>query len=564
MPSFQESWFSKLPNCSGSGSCAVKKAAVLQKGSAAADLHRENCLTPYLKMQNITKVYPANNLKANDSVSLEVVKGEIHALVGENGAGKTTLMNILYGLEQPDSGTIYLNGAEVRVGSPMVAHQHGIGMVHQHFKLIQEFTVAENVVLGMEPLKRKLFFDRRRADRTVAEVIEENNFHLTPAARISELSVGQLQQVEIVKMLYRRADLLILDEPTSVLTEQEIQRLFKTLRYLAGLGKTIILITHKLGEVKSISDRITVMRKGEVAAVRDTAEVDEYELSRLMVGKRVMLDFDKEAGFCSEPILSLRQVTAARKHQDRPLLDNISFSASTCEIVGITGVAGNGLSELEDVISGLMPVSSGTILYNDIDVTHMSAMELRKTGFSYVPTDRLKRGSSLASTIRENMIITNHHDYLTRGGLLDGKRIESHVEELIAGYQIDGRAGMPIGTLSGGNIQKVILARELEKVRDLVLFAEPTWGLDVAGSEFIYQKILDVRKRGAAVILISSNLDEILAIADTVIVLYRGRIVMKRPVRDDAVLSRERIGEYMLGLKDDFQAEREVREGYTG
>jgi len=339
--------------------------------------------------------------------------------------------------------------------------------------------------------------------------------------------------------------------------------LFKTLRYLAGQGKTIILITHKLGEVKSISDRITVMRKGEVAAVRETAEVDEYELSRLMVGKRIMLDFDKEVGFCSEPILSLRQVTAARKHQDRPLLDNISLSASTCEIVGITGVAGNGLSELEDVISGLMPVSSGTILYNDIDVTHMSAMELRKTGFSYVPTDRLKRGSSLASSIRENMIITSHHDYLTRGGLLDGKRIESHVEELIAGYQIDGRAGMPIGTLSGGNIQKVILARELEKVRDLVLFAEPTWGLDVAGSEFIYQKILDVRKRGAAVILISSNLDEILAIADTVIVLYRGRIVMKRPVRDDAVLSRERIGEYMLGLKDDFHTAREDREGYS-
>lgn len=514
-------------------------------------------------MQNITKVYPANNLKANDTVNLEVVKGEIHALVGENGAGKTTLMNILYGLEQPDSGAIYLNGTEVRIGSPMVAHQHGIGMVHQHFKLIQEFTVAENVVLGMEPLRGKLFFDWRQAEQTVAEVIEENNFHLSPADRISELSVGQLQQVEIVKMLYRRADLLILDEPTSVLTEQEIQRLFKTLRYLAGQGKTIILITHKLGEVKSISDRITVMRKGEVAAVRETAEVDEYELSRLMVGKRIMLDFDKEVGFCSEPILSLRQVTAARKHQDRPLLDNISFSASTCEIVGITGVAGNGLSELEDVISGLMPVSSGTILYNDIDVTHMSAMELRKTGFSYVPTDRLKRGSSLASSIRENMIITSHHDYLTRGGLLDGKRIESHVEELIAGYQIDGRAGMPIGTLSGGNIQKVILARELEKVRDLVLFAEPTWGLDVAGSEFIYQKILDVRKRGAAVILISSNLDEILAIADTVIVLYRGRIVMKRPVRDDAVLSRERIGEYMLGLKDDFHTAREDREGYS-
>ncbi len=516
----------------------------------------------YLKMENITKTYDINNLKANDDVAFEVRKGEIHALVGENGAGKSTLMKVLYGIEKPDSGKIFIKGSEIKISSPIVANRYGIGMVHQHFKLINEFTVAQNVVLGMEPKRGFLLFDNKRAVKVVSDVIKQNNFHITPEKKISELSVGQMQQVEIIKMLYRKADLLILDEPTSVLTEQEIQRLFETLKLLVKQGKTIIIITHKLTEVKNISDRITVMRKGRVVAVRNTEDVDEREISKMMVGKSIVFNFDKKEGFCSEPVLRLKNVSVVKKRQKRPLLDKVSLEASTCEIIGITGVAGNGLTELEDVISGLMSVTGGRIYHNDDDVTGMSALQLRDIGLSYVPTDRLNRGSSLETSVKENMIITNHHEFMSRGGIFDSERIDDHTKELISEYLIDSDENVPVGTLSGGNIQKVILARELESVKDFVLFSEPTWGLDVASSEFIYKKILEMRERGVAVILISSNIDEILALSDTVMVMYRGRIVMKKEA--SAELTREVIGEYMLGLKDDFNHNNTEGEGKTG
>lgn len=516
----------------------------------------------YLKMQNITKTYNTTNLRANDNVNFNVQEGEIHALVGENGAGKSTLMKVLYGIEQPDSGEIFIKGNKVSIDSPLVANKHGIGMVHQHFKLINEFTVAQNVVLGMEPRRGLFLFDNGKAVKAVEEVIEQNNFHISPERKIYELSVGQMQQVEIIKMLYRKAELLILDEPTSVLTEQEIQRLFDTLRSLKEQGKTIVIITHKLAEVKDISSRITVMRGGRVVAVRDTEDVDEHEISKMMVGKSIVFDFKKKEGFCSEPVLKLVDVTVEKKRQKKLLLDKISFEASTCEIVGITGVAGNGLTELEDVISGLMPVTGGRIYHNDTDITDMSAMQLRNIGLSYVPTDRLRRGSSLKTSVRENIIITSHHDFMNRGGILDRERIDNHTKGLISEYLIDGNGNAPIGTLSGGNIQKVILARELGRVKDFVLFSEPTWGLDVASSEFIYEKILEMRERGVAVILISSNIDEILTLADIVIVMYRGRMVMKRTVSAD--LTREVIGEYMLGLKDDFAGTEIRAEGGAG
>lgn len=507
-------------------------------------------------MKNISKTYSTTGLKANDQVELEIRKGEIHALVGENGAGKTTLMKILYGIETADSGEILLNGQAVEISNPIAANRYGIGMVHQHFKLINEFTVAQNVVLGIEPKKRMLFFDNNKAAKTVAEVIKKNHFHVSPEEKISELSVGQMQQVEIIKMLYRKAELLILDEPTSVLTEQEIQQLFKTLRELVTQGKTIIIITHKLDEVKDISDRITVMRKGKVVAVKNTADVDQSEISRLMVGKSVVFDFDKSADGCREPVLSLENVCIKKKRQGRPLLDQISFEASTCEIVGITGVAGNGLTELEDVIAGLRPVTGGKVFHNDEEITNKTARELRDRGLAYVPTDRLRRGSSLETSVKENIILTSHHDFMKRGGVFDEEKISVHSRGLISEYQIDGSPDAPIGTLSGGNIQKVILARELEGAGDFVLFSEPTWGLDVASSEFIYEKILEMRAKGTAVVLISSNIDEILALADTVYVMYRGQFVTKQPVSKD--LTREKIGEYMLGLKDDYHQSEDV------
>lgn len=507
----------------------------------------------YLRMQDITKTYGSTGLKANDGVALEVQRGEIHALVGENGAGKTTLMKILYGIENADSGEILFNGKTVNINNPIAANKLGIGMVHQHFKLINEFTVAQNVVLGIEPRKRMLFFDNNKAVNSVAEVIEKNHFHVKPGEKISDLSVGQMQQVEIIKMLYRKAELLILDEPTSVLTEQEIQRLFITLRELVKQGKTIIIITHKLDEVKDISDRITVMRKGKVVAVKDTADVDQSEISKLMVGKSVVFEFDKDQDGCREPVLTLENVTIKKKRQARPLLDDISFEASTCEIIGITGVAGNGLTELEDVIAGLRSVTGGKVFHNDEDITNKSARELRDRGLAYVPTDRLRRGASLETSVKENMILTSHHDFMKKGGVFDDEKIKKHSMRLLSEYQIDGSVDSPIGTLSGGNIQKVILARELEGASDFVLFSEPTWGLDVASSEFIYEKILEMRAKGTAVVLISSNIDEILAVADTIFVMYRGRIVTKQPVTKQ--LSRETIGEYMLGLKDDLKGE---------
>lgn len=503
----------------------------------------------YLEMRGITKIYWQKELRANNRVDLNVEKNEIHAIVGENGAGKSTLMKVLYGMEQPEEGEILLNGKQVKIDSPLTANTLGIGMVHQHFKLISDFSVAENVVLGIEPRHNGFFFDRMKADAKVAEVIEANGFSIDPGRKISSLTVGQMQQVEIIKTLYRQADLLILDEPTSVLTEQEIQALFATLRRLRDGGKTIIIITHKLNEVKEISSRVTVMRKGKVVAVRKTAEVDEKELSKLMVGKSVLFDFAKSKNSCGATVVELQDVTVLQRGQERPLLNHINLEVRSCEIVGVAGVSGNGLGVLEDVTAGLRNVSSGAILHNGEDVTGMDTLWLRKQGLAYVPADRLFRGSSLGSSVRENLIIARHHDFL-KAGVIRRKEVQAFAENLIEKFDIDGNSSIPIGLLSGGNIQKVILARELAGETDFIIFSEPTWGLDVASSQFVYEKILEMKDSGAGVLLISSNLDEILSLADTVVVMYRGKIVAKLP--NEVKLDKELIGEYMLGLRDDY------------
>ncbi len=503
---------------------------------------------PWLQMRGITKQYAVTGQYANTDVDIEVRRGEIHAIAGENGAGKTTLMKILYGLEHPDSGKIILDGREVKMTSPMTASKLGIGMVQQHFRLVQEFTVAQNVVLGAEPVKAGIFFSQSSAVKSVERLIKENDFHIKPDAKIRNLSVGQMQQVEILKMLYRKADLLILDEPTSVLTDIEIERLFKTLKKLVAQGKTVILITHKLSEIKDISDRITVMRKGCVVGVADTVSVDSKELSRLMVGRSIELTEVERLEGCREPVLVMEGVNLLNKNQDRPVLEDISFSASGCEVVGITAVAGNGLAELEDVIAGLRRVSSGKIYHNDEDITFDNTALRREGGLSYVPTDRLWRGASLSSAVSENVMITGRRSFTRRAGIIDRQAVDDYTDKLIKTYQIDGFRDAPIGTLSGGNIQKVILARELDSAGDVVLFAEPTWGLDIASSEYIYKRIIEMRERGVAVILISSNIDEILTLSDTVMVLYRGRFVFKQPNSEN--LNRELIGEYMMGLKE--------------
>ena len=502
----------------------------------------------YLQMRGITKTYPENEVLANDRVDFEVRENEIHAVVGENGAGKTTLMKILYGLEQPDGGDIFVKAQQVRIHSPLDANRLGIGMVHQHFRLIPEFTIAENVVLGIEPRKRGIFFDRERAVRGVREVTRRYGFAIDPRLAVSRLTVGQMQLVEIIKILYREAELLILDEPTSVLTEQQIHKLFATLRKLREIGKTIVIITHKLGEVKAISQRVTVMRKGEVVAVRDTADVDERELSRLMVGKAVTFQFERKPVNKGRVVLELQDVVLRQKGQDRSLLDHVNLKVHAGEIVGVVGVSGNGLAELEDVVGGLRRVSRGKLLHDGRDITELSAVQLRERGLAYVPADRLYRGSSLQSSVMENMIISSHHDFL-RGGVFQQQAVEQFADSLTRSFSIDGDPRVPIGTLSGGNIQKVILARELASQTDFIIFSEPTWGLDVASAEFVYAKILEIRERGIAVLLISSNLDEILALCDTLVVLYRGRAVAA--LSNAQSLSKELVGEYMMGLRDD-------------
>ncbi len=504
-----------------------------------------------LEMKGITKLY-ADDLVANDSVDFSLEEREIHAIVGENGAGKTTLMKILYGLEQPDSGSILFRGAKKIIHSPLDANRLGIGMVHQHFKLIPDFTVAENVVLGIEPLRAKIFVDHVTAAREIRRVIESHGFSIDPNARVRSLTVGQMQQVEIVKMLYRKAELLILDEPTSVLTEQEIDSLFSTLRILREDGKTCIIITHKLQEVMDISDRVTVMRKGGVVAVRSTSEVDKAELSRLMVGKNMLFQLDRKYAACGDSALEFKDVTIRQRGSNRPLLDRVNLTVRSCEIVGVAGVSGNGLGELEDSAAGLRRIDSGQILFDGQDISGLSTGELRARGLAYVPADRLHRGSSLSSTVTENLIVTNHHNFLRAGFLKSGK-IRHYATKLVESFAIDGGPRIAIGTLSGGNIQKVILARELTGEAKIVVVSEPTWGLDVASSQFVYEKILEMRSAGAGILFISSNLDEIIGIADSIAVMYRGKVVgFLRNEQDQSKEFKEFIGEYMLGLRDDF------------
>lgn len=510
----------------------------------------------YVEMKGISKIYPENNVLANDKVDFEVRKGEIHAMVGENGAGKTTLMKILYGIEQPDEGKIYINGKEVKIHNPLDANRLGIGMVHQHFQLIPDFTVAQNVVLGVEPLKRIIFFDNKEAIQTAKEVAKEVEFNIDPSVKVSQLTVGQMQQVEIIKILYRKADLLILDEPTSLLVEQEIERLFSILRNLVSIGKTIIIITHKINEVKQISDRVTILRKGKLVAVRKTSEVSKKELSQLMVGKSVMFDFKRDEIKKGKVVVEFNDVSLKQKSQGRPLLDKINFSIHSGEIIGVAGISGNGCSEVEDVACGLRKITDGVILHQAEDISKLSLLELRERGFAYVPADRLCRGSSLQAKVAENFIISNHHFFL-KNGIFNKNKVRDFTSKLIRYYSIEGGSDTPIGTLSGGNIQKAILARELSSEANFIIFSEPTWGLDVASSEFVYNKILELRKQGVAILLISSNLDEIFALADTIIVMYKGRIVGS--FVNSKEITKEIVGEYMLGIKDDLLAHQQEK-----
>jgi simple sugar transport system ATP-binding protein len=504
-----------------------------------------------VELRGITKQYPGSIKKANNNISLDLRKGEILCVAGENGAGKTTLMKILCGLEKPDSGEIFINGKKEEIYSPLAAKKLGIGMVHQHFMLFGEYTAAENIVMGIEPRKWGVFFDSAKANEISEKIIESSNFSIKSTAKVKDLTLGQMQQVEICRILCRNAQIIILDEPTSILTEQETQSLFKTLGNLSATGKSIILITHKLHEIKKICGRIAVLRRGELAGLRGAADIDEYEIAAMMMGGDITA-FEKpktakeKKVSSNEPVIAFDNVTVMRRGQERPLLDKVSFSVSSGEILGIVGIGGNGLGVIEAVLGGFLHPKSGKVLHRGKDISGLSIRALRKQGLAYVPADRLRVGSAVDAVIEENMIINRRHEFI-KGIVIDKKAAVEFSKRLAGNYNIEGaREGKKCSSLSGGNLQKLILAREINWFKDYIVFSEPTWGLDIKSSRFIAEEIDALREKGAAVILISTNLDEIIELANRIIVMYSGRVSGVFENTDASI--KDAVGNCMQGL----------------
>ncbi|MBC7242547.1 MAG: ABC transporter ATP-binding protein [Anaerolineae bacterium] len=499
-------------------------------------------MTALVEMRGITKRFPG--VLANDHVDFVLEAGEIHALLGENGAGKTTLMNILYGLYQPDEGEIYVKGRPATIHSPHDAIQLGIGMVHQHFQLVPTFTVAENIVLGL-PSRREPFLEsRRRVHQQIAEVSRAYGLAVDPSCLVWQLSVGEQQRVEILKALYRGATVLILDEPTAVLTPQECERLFEILLALVQDGKSVIFISHKLDEVMAISHRVTVLRDGRVVGTARTQDITKQELARMMVG-REMCPIEKPPASPAGPVIALQDIWA---HDDRglPALRGVSLEVCAGEILGIAGVDGNGQAELEEVLTGLRHPHRGRYLLAGQDVTHASARELFEAGLAHIPADRNRFGMVADMTLAENSILgLEGKPPFTRFGMLRYREMEQHCSHLIREYDI--RAPGPAafaGTLSGGNAQKLILAREISRRPKALVAAQPTRGLDIGATEYVRRKLLEQRERGCGVLLISTELEEILALSDRIAVIYEGQIV---GMVDPACVDIEQLGLMMAG-----------------
>ncbi len=506
--------------------------------------------TPLLETRDIVKIYP-NGVVANDGVSISVVSGEIHALVGENGAGKSTLMKVLYGLERPTSGSILLRGAPVQINSPQVAIRLGIGMVHQNFMLVSSFSVAENIVLNREP-SRGGVVDTRRAISETQTLAERYGLNVIPDARVDSIPVGMRQRVEILKALYRGADIFILDEPTAVLTPNETDDLFAAIRRLVDQGKTVIFITHKLREVRAISDRVTVMRDAHVIGTVNTADATERDLARMMVGRDVLTTVDKPPAQRSAPVLTVRDLSYVNP-AGKLVLDNLSFEVHAGEILGIAGVEGNGQTELVEVLTGLLPATRGTIQLDGARDRKMlqnrGARYVREAGVAHIPEDRLKNGAAGDISINDNLIVDRFYRApFTRGGVLQPDRIAQNGRDLIKRFGIVAQSGMlPARALSGGNLQKVIVAREFSSEPRLLIAAQPTRGVDVGAIEFIHQQLVDQRTRGLAILLVSAELQEVLKLSDRLMVLYNGQIVAL--FEDVASLREEEVGLYMLGAK---------------
>ncbi|MFD1178521.1 ABC transporter ATP-binding protein [Paenibacillus puldeungensis] len=478
---------------------------------------------PVVELKQITKRFPG--IVANDSISLTLRKGEIHALLGENGAGKSTLMNILFGLYQPDEGSIKVNGETVTIDNPNKAIKLGIGMVHQHFKLVQPFTVTENIILGMEP-KKGLNIDYKSASAQVTKLSEQYGLRVNPNSKIQDISVGMQQRVEIMKILFRGADILIFDEPTAVLTPQEIEELMVIMRRLVAEGKSIILITHKLKEIMEISDTVTIIRRGKVIDTVETDKTNPSELAEKMVGRGVSFKIDKNDPQIGQPVLQLNDVRVKDKH-GISILNGLNLEVKAGEIVGIAGVDGNGQSELIEAITGLRKIDSGSIKLSGKEIANLPARNIIENGLSHIPEDRHKRGLVLDFTISENMILETYYKApFNKGGFLQNAEIEKHAKSLVEQFDVrTPSVETKARSLSGGNQQKAIIAREIDKNPDLLIAAQPTRGLDVGAIEFVHKQLIEQRDQGKAVLLISFELDEILNVSDRIAVIYEGRIV---------------------------------------
>lgn len=492
-----------------------------------------------IEINNITKLYKNVGVLALNKVTASFKMGEITAIAGENGAGKSTLVKILYGIVKPDTGTIKLDNKELAIHSSQDAIKHKIGMVFQHFKLVEELTIAQNIALGIEKKKFFFFTDLDKINTEVQNLIDKYDFKLEATELVKNLTTGEKQIVEILKMLYRQAEILIFDEPTAVLSETEAKKLFKTIKKLKDKNKCIILITHKIHEIINLSDKILILRKGNLVGDYRTNEITEETLTKLMIGK----DFLKNHNILHKKlsdnvVIEFKNIRLKKHSQNKPLLDDISFKVHKGEILGFCAVSGNGKGVLEAVLGGMMQVSSGSIYYNNKDITKLRASELRKIGLAFVPSDRNHYGSAALATLSENLIINR------RNQLKDKTKI---AKSFISKYSIKGLPHQKMGTLSGGNIQKAIVAREIDNMKDYIVFSNPTWGLDLNSTNFIHSKILELKQQNKAIILLSSDLDEIIKLSDSINVIFEGRIC--KTFNNNIPVSKKEIGKYMLGKK---------------
>lgn len=500
-----------------------------------------------VEMLHITKRFPG--IIANDDITLQLKKGEIHALLGENGAGKSTLMSVLFGLYTPEEGEIRIEGKTVSISDPNDANAYGIGMVHQHFKLVECFSVLDNIILGMESTKMG-FLQKKQARQKVLAMSEKYGLKVNPDALISDITVGMQQRTEILKMLYRENDILIFDEPTAVLTPQEVGELMQIMKNLAAEGKSILFISHKLNEIMAVADRCTVLRKGKYIGTVNIQETTKAELSRMMVGRDVKFAVDKQEAHPGDVVLDVQHMTVASKQREKNAVQDVSFQVRQGEIVCIAGIDGNGQSELVYGITGLEPVKSGTILLRGQDVTRASIRKRSLSGISHIPEDRHKHGLVLDYSLEDNMILQRYFESrFTNGfGVLKRGEIRSYADELIDRFDVrSGQGAVTVArSMSGGNQQKAIIAREIDKDPELLVAVQPTRGLDVGAIEFVHQQIVAQRDAGKAVLLVSLELDEVMNVSDRILVMYEGEIVGEFDPKQVTV---EELGLYMAGAK---------------